>query len=116
MADGSVVYCTDGLRTVPVAAGGTGCIAKHINGQWDGRAGANAAGVATITSGNTGVVVLHGVGYTPGANEIALTLTGPTTNDIGFWWVHSITATQFVVQVRADPGASGATFGWQINP
>lgn len=35
-ADGSIVYCSDGTMTTPVAAGGTGCIAKRINGIWVG--------------------------------------------------------------------------------
>lgn len=35
-ADGSIVYCSDGTIANPVAGGGTGCIAKRINGVWVG--------------------------------------------------------------------------------
>jgi len=35
-ADGSVLYCSDGTIANPVAGGGTGCIAKRLNGVWVG--------------------------------------------------------------------------------
>lgn len=35
-ADGSTVYCSDGTFANPVAGGGTGCIAKRLNGVWRG--------------------------------------------------------------------------------
>ena len=35
-ANGSVVYCSDGTIANPVAGGGTGCIAKRLNGVWVG--------------------------------------------------------------------------------
>jgi hypothetical protein len=34
--DGTVMYCADGTKTLPVVAGGGGCIAKRLAGQWDG--------------------------------------------------------------------------------
>lgn len=34
--NGSMVYCSDGTIASPVAGGGTGCIAKRINGAWVG--------------------------------------------------------------------------------
>lgn len=36
VANGSVVYCSDGTVANPVAGGGTGCIAKRLNGVWVG--------------------------------------------------------------------------------
>lgn len=35
-ANGSIVYCSDGTAANPVASGGTGCIAKRLNGVWVG--------------------------------------------------------------------------------
>lgn len=35
-ANGSVVFCSDGTIANPVAGGGTGCIAKRLNGVWVG--------------------------------------------------------------------------------
>lgn len=35
-ANGSIVYCSDGTIANPVAGGGTGCIAKRLNGVWVG--------------------------------------------------------------------------------
>lgn len=36
VGNGSEVYCTDGTFANPVAGGGTGCIAKRLNGAWRG--------------------------------------------------------------------------------
>ena len=36
VANGSLVYCVDGTVANPVAAGGTGCFAKRLNGVWVG--------------------------------------------------------------------------------
>lgn len=36
VANGSMVYCVDGTTANPVASGGTGCIAKRLNGVWVG--------------------------------------------------------------------------------
>lgn len=36
VANGSVIYCTDGTFANPVAGGGTGCFAKRLNGAWRG--------------------------------------------------------------------------------
>lgn len=33
---GSIIYCSDGTTANPVAGGGTGCIAKRLNGAWVG--------------------------------------------------------------------------------
>lgn len=35
-ADGSMVYCADGTIANPVAGGGSGCLAKRLNGTWVG--------------------------------------------------------------------------------
>lgn len=35
-SNGSVVFCSDGTAANPVAGGGTGCLAKRLNGVWVG--------------------------------------------------------------------------------
>ena len=73
------------------------------------------AGAGTIANGATSAVITHGLGFTPTAQEIAVTLAENPTNDVGLIYVDTITATQFTVRVRSDPGASGADFGWRAN-
>lgn len=73
------------------------------------------SGSATITSGNTSIAVTHGAGYTPAAADIRLLPTNSPTNDPGNFWVSSIGATQFTINVRNDPGASGAIFTWVVD-
>jgi hypothetical protein len=72
-------------------------------------------GLATIPSGSFFVTVTHGLSYTPAPQEISLILNNTTTNDIVRYWVSNITATTFQINVAADPGASGATFAWQVR-
>lgn len=36
IANGSIVYCSNGTAANPVASGGTGCLAKRLNGVWVG--------------------------------------------------------------------------------
>lgn len=73
------------------------------------------AGTATITSGNTSISVTHGAAYTPQAYDIVVTPTNNPTNDPGNFWISSVGATTFTINVRADPGTSGATFSWRVD-
>lgn len=71
------------------------------------------AGAATITNGNTSVTVTHGLAATPAAQDLHVTATNNPTNDPGHIWVDTITATQFNINCRTDPGASGLSLAWQ---
>jgi len=71
-------------------------------------------GTATIASGNTSVTVTHGAGVTPSITAIFVTPNNNPTNDPGNWWVDTITSTQFNINCRANPGASGMIFGWTV--
>ena len=71
-------------------------------------------GQGTIASGATSAVIAHGLDFTPTAQEIAVTLLENPTNDVGLVYVDTVTATNFTVRVRADPGASNADFGWRV--
>lgn len=73
------------------------------------------SGSSTITSGNTSVTVTHGAGYTPSANDIVVTPTNNPTNDPGWFWIDTIGVTTFALNVRSDPGVSGAIFSWRVD-
>lgn len=73
------------------------------------------SGQATVASGTTSVTVTHGLGATPTLQQIHITLGNSPTNNIGTPYVTNIGATTFDINC-ADPGASGATFGWMVVP
>lgn len=73
------------------------------------------SGTATITSGNTTVTVTHGAGVTPNAQDIVVCPTNSPTNDPGHWWVDTIGSSTFKINVRTNPGASGASFAWRVD-
>jgi hypothetical protein len=79
-----------------------------------------SGGSAVVASGSTTVVISHGLGdatykaLTPSAKQITIT----PTNDLGDatkFWVSTFTATQFTINVDANPGVDTATFGWSIR-
>lgn len=81
-------------------------------------------GVATIANGTTSITVTHGLGnpyatvpvtLTPKLQDIKVTPTNNPTNDPGWFYISGITSTQFVINVRNQPGTSGATFAWQVH-
>ncbi|MFW6040165.1 MAG: right-handed parallel beta-helix repeat-containing protein [Gemmatimonadota bacterium] len=68
-------------------------------------------GTATVPNGSTSVSVSHGLDQTPDAEDISVT----PTNDLGDaakFWVSSVGASTFDINVDADPGADTATFAW----
>lgn len=78
-----------------------------------------SSGTATITNGNTTVVVNHTLGdfiykaLTPSAKDFSLT----PTSDMGSaskLWVDTITTTQFTLNVDTDPGED-VDIGWAIK-
>jgi parallel beta-helix repeat protein len=71
-------------------------------------------GTATVANGTTSIAVTHNSGTTPAAGDILVT---PTNNlgNAAMFWIGTITATQFTINVDVDPGATTATFGWQLN-
>src|SRR3990167_2268493 len=71
------------------------------------------SGTGTIASGATTAVVTHGLSVTPTLDDISITFGEQGTSDYGRWWVSTITATQFTLNVSADPGASGLDFAWK---
>lgn len=69
-------------------------------------------GTGTINSGSTAAVITHGLSRTPLPEEIWVTFTESPTTDPGNIWVSTITATQFTVNCRTNPGASNLDFSW----
>lgn len=71
------------------------------------------SGTATVASGNTTVTVTHGLSITPSAKNIILT----PTNNLGLatkFWIGTINSSTFIINVDINPGATTATFSWQI--
>jgi hypothetical protein len=68
-----------------------------------------------IPSGSTSKQITHNLGFAPAAKNIVLTQTNNPSNDPGNIWISDITSTQFRVNCRADPGASGLAFAWQAR-
>ena len=73
-----------------------------------------AKGVATIASGQTTIVVTHGLDATPALTDILVTPTNDLSNALIFF-ISTPTATQFTIEVDQDPGAGTATFVWQAH-
>jgi hypothetical protein len=72
------------------------------------------SGTATIASGDTHIDVTHGLAITPEAANISVTPTN-SMGDSAKYYISDIGATTFRINVNADPGATTATFAWQIN-
>lgn len=70
------------------------------------------SGTAVVLAGTTSIIVNHGLSVTPSAKDIVVT----PTNSMGAatkFWVNTITATQFTINVDISPGASStAAFAW----
>ena len=69
-----------------------------------------ASGLGTILNGTTSLAVAHGLSASP--TRVIITWLEQGTNDYGRWWVDTIGATNFTVNVSADPGASNLDFNW----
>ncbi|MDD5095176.1 MAG: right-handed parallel beta-helix repeat-containing protein [Dehalococcoidia bacterium] len=69
------------------------------------------SGTATVASGGTSIVVNHGLVTTP--TRVQITPRENPTNAVSFWWVDTLTTTQFTIHVNADPGASNLDFDWR---
>ena len=70
-------------------------------------------GTATITTGNTTVVVNHGVAYTPTLDNIKIVPTNSMGSATKFY-IDTPTSTQFTIHVNTDPGGN-ATFAWHVS-
>lgn len=67
-------------------------------------------GVAQIESGNTSVVVAHGLAATPSPGDILLTVAS-AWGSAAKCWVSNVGTVEFTINVDADPGAT-VSFNW----
>lgn len=113
-----------GASTGPIVATGNNFNAHQVSAIYNagvtalhavGNYGHSQSGSGTINSGATSATITHSLGWAPSANQISIVGKELATNDIGYWYVDTITTTQFTVHVKADPGASNFDFGWSIN-
>lgn len=70
-------------------------------------------GVATLDNGSTTEVVTHGLGFTPAPGDIVVCPIESMGAAVRFW-VDTLTATQFTINVNADPTAD-VDFAWQAQ-
>jgi hypothetical protein len=85
-----------------------------IIGQNDGYVTETSGTAATITAAATTVVVTHGLSYTPTAADITVTPTNSMGSATKFW-VDTIGATYFTINVDQVPGATTAIFSWSVR-
>jgi hypothetical protein len=70
-------------------------------------------GTATLASGTTSIVVNHGLDVTPVNTQISVTPRASLSGG-GSWWISSVTATQFTINVQTAPSAA-IFFSWQVD-
>lgn len=70
-------------------------------------------GLATVPNGATFVDVTHNYPTTPTASDVQVTPTNDLGNATKFW-ISTVGATTFRINVDADPGAGTATFAWRV--
>ena len=71
------------------------------------------SGTATVLNTATSVVVTHGLASTP--TRVFITPKENPTNAVTYWWVDTLGATTFKINVNADPGASNLDFDWHAQ-
>ncbi len=77
----------------------------------DIRSGHITTGTATVVNGQTHVHVNHGLSAIP--TRVQITPRENPTNPVSFWWVDGLGIAEFIINVNADPGASGIDFDWR---
>ena len=100
------------IHGLAFGGGGAGCRMWNNEGYQTERSGTD-----TIANGTTSKVVTYsatGFDYVPAAEHIRIIGLETPTTDVGTISISDITATQFTVNVKSDPGASNWDFGWQI--
>lgn len=69
------------------------------------------SGTATVANGTTSIVINHGLATTPTRVFVTSRLWSNSTKS----WITTIGATQFTINVDADPGAGTAIFDWHAQ-
>lgn len=71
------------------------------------------SGTSTLVNGTTSIAVTHGAGFTPVSHEINIHLI-ETLASASYWWIDTLTATQFTINVNIDP-TQDVDFAWSIR-
>ena len=71
------------------------------------------SGTATLVSGQTTIVVTHGLAVTPVVGDIMVTAI-ETLASASFFWVSTLTSTQFTLNVNTDP-TQDVDFAWKAT-
>lgn len=106
---GNTLVVNGTLGTALVEKAGANTIVRENTG-WV----TETSGTATVVNTTTTIVVTHGLSTTPTLAAIKVT----PTNNLGTatkFWISTPTATQFTINVDADPGAGTATFAWSAT-
>jgi len=98
----------DGYIDAAIAIVGTNTVVKHNQGFVT-----EEGGTATIPNGSTSVVVSHGCDYTPNPEDIDVHPI-ESLGAASYWWVDTITSSQFTIHVNADPGQD-VDFKWSVR-
>lgn len=69
------------------------------------------SGTATLANGNTTIAVTHGLAVTPGVGDIMVTAI-ETLASASFFWITTLTSTQFTITVNTDP-TQDVDFAWK---
>lgn len=109
IAENSVTWGGVAPTVALIESAGTGTIVRNNIG-WV----TENTGTATVASGSTTVAVNHGLESSPALKNISVTPTNSLGNAAKFW-ISGITATQFTINVNADPGGTTATFVWNAR-
>ena len=74
-----------------------------------------SSGTGAIASGTTSITLSHGLSVTPTQAAFTLMPTILSTVDPGEVYIDTITSTQFNVNCRTNPGATGWAFYWKAS-
>ena len=105
ITDNDFTGCVAAINGGSLSAGASYLCADNINFV------SKSQGTATVANGTTSIAVTHGLALTPGNANIQVV----PTNNLGAatkFWISAPGATQFTINVDADPGATTATFAW----
>jgi len=88
---------------------------QNFNGRVEGNEGyvTENGGTATLPAASTSVVVNHGCDYTPDPEDIDMHPIS-SLGTASYWWVDTITSTQFTIHVDAAPGVD-VDFKWSVR-
>lgn len=107
--EGNTMSVNAAVTVANLETGGTNTIIRNNIG-WT----TESSGAATVANGTTTIAVNHGLAATPALSNISVTPTNSMGTAAKFW-ISGVGATQFTINVDADPGATTAAFAWNVR-